>query len=41
MNHDEEHDDIVTRLTATAQKAQTRHMEYPQYAAAWKSSTIR
>ena len=44
INHDEGINDTVTRscqTAANAQQAQNRHMEYPQYAAAWKSSTTR
>jgi len=36
--------DTITRSQETAantQQAQNRHMEYPQYAVAWKTSTTR
>jgi len=42
VRHDEGINDTVKRscqTAANAQQAENRHMEYPQYAAAWKSST--
>ena len=42
--YDEGINDTVPRAcqtAANAQQAQNRHMEDPQYAAAWKSSTTR